>query len=85
VAGGYTVRIWVQAPDGTESGPFAATTDGTVAEYNLTLSTLAEASLTQVENVLITAVAENGTHTLVSDSLEIRVGDWAGADDYEPL
>lgn len=85
IAEGYTVRVWVQASDGTESGPFAATlATATVAEYNLSLTDLDTASPTPVENVRITAVAENGTHTLVSDVREITVGDWGGADDYEP-
>jgi hypothetical protein len=82
---GYTVRVWVGQVDGTTSGPFSTTVNGTIAEYNLKLADLETASPTQVENVLITAVAENGTHTLVSDSREIKVGDWPGADDYEPL
>lgn len=85
-ADGYTVRVWIAQPDGTTiSGPHAATVSGTEAVYQLSASDLTQASPALNNDVHITAVAENDTNTLVSDARGISVGQWFGADSYEPV
>jgi hypothetical protein len=85
-ADNYTVRVWVTAPDGVGvAGPKAATVDGAVARYLLDADDLADATTTASAGLVrIVAVAENTENTLVSDARAITVGDWGGADEYEP-
>lgn len=81
----YTVRVWVTAVDGTTvSGPTAANVSGTTATYVMNVADLQDASPTNTSYVLLVAVAENGTNTLVSDARAISVGNWGGAETYEP-
>lgn len=83
---GYEVRVWVTSVDGqTINGPNPATVSGTTATYVMNATDLAEASPTADAHVLIVAVAENGTNTLVSDARAIAVGNWGGATSYTPL
>jgi len=83
---GYTVRVFVQDVDGiTVAGPFPTTVSGTTATYTMSTTDLDGASPSDTDYVVLVAVAENGTNTLVSDGRAITVGEWGGADDYEPL
>lgn len=85
-ADGYQVRVWVTAVDGsTVSGPTDATVSGTTATYVMNVADLADASPTSSDTVKLVAVAENGTNTLVSDARAIAVGNWGGAETYEPI
>lgn len=81
----YSVRVWVQDTDGTTiSGPTDATVSGTEATYDMNTDDLASPSETSDDTVILVAVAENVTNTLVSDGRAIVVGDWGGADNYTP-
>lgn len=83
---GYTVRVWVTSVDGeTVSGPTEANVSGTEGRYVMNATDLSDASPTANDVVHIVAVAENGHNTLVSDARAISVGNWGGADNYEPL
>lgn len=83
---GYTVRVWVTAPDGTTvDGPKAVTdVTGDDARYVLDVNDLSLPSPQTSAYVRVVAVAENAENTLVSDARAITVGGWGGADDYEP-
>ena len=82
---GYTARAYVATPDDEEHGPFPCDIDGTQAIYTLRAEDVGQASVRRGRsNVRVTVVAESGNSTLVSDVREIAVGDWPGADGYEP-
>lgn len=84
--GGFVVRVWVTDVDGTTvAGPFPTTVAGNVASYNMQYTDLENASPTTSGVVRLVAVAENEINTLVSDARAIRVGNWGGADEYEPI
>lgn len=84
--GDYVVRVWVTSVDGqTVSGPTEAHVAGTTATYTMSVSDLSTSSPTANDTVLLVAVAENGFNTLVSDARAISVGNWGGADSYEPI
>lgn len=82
----YTVRVFVTAVDGsTVAGPFPTVVSGNTATYTMNTDDLATASATASDVVTLVAVAENGQNTLVSDARQITVGNWGGAETYEPL
>jgi hypothetical protein len=83
---GYTVRVWVTNQTGeTIAGPYPTVVSGNVANYVMNVADLLAASETANDTVKIVAVAENEDMTLVSDSREIVVGDWGGAEEYTPI
>lgn len=82
----YTVRVFVTAVDGTTvAGPFSTTVSGNTATYTMNVDDLDTASASANNVVSLVAVAENGQNTLVSDARQIVVGNWGGANVYEPL
>lgn len=83
---GYTVRVWVTNQTGeTIAGPYPTIVSGNIANYVMNVADLVDASESATDTVKIVAVAENEDMTLVSDSREIVVGDWGGAENYEPI
>jgi len=83
---GYTARVWVTSHAGEQVGqPRTAQVGGTKVTYQMDPADLAEASPTSTQPVYFTCVAENADTVLPPNKRAVVVGDWTGADNYQPV